>query len=243
MKSRTIKVNPMKTYVNEVFSSIQGEGKLLGRRQIFIRFSGCNLNCNYCDTPDSRNPKHGEYLSIPELGKKVDQLITPDFHSLSFTGGEPLLHADYIKEFLENYPRDSLIETNGSLPDELKKISSLIKYASVDIKLPEHGAYSEWQVLMDKELESINLLMEENINTYCKLVVFPSTNVDTTVFIASKIAQKVKNASDISLIIQPVSPMDNWEKNQHKLLEISEKTGEYLDVLVIPQIHKILKLR
>ncbi|HNS26376.1 MAG TPA: 7-carboxy-7-deazaguanine synthase QueE, partial [Methanobacteriaceae archaeon] len=37
----------MKTRINEVFSSIQGEGKLVGRRQVFIRFSGCNLDCNY----------------------------------------------------------------------------------------------------------------------------------------------------------------------------------------------------
>ncbi len=233
----------MKTYINEVFSSIQGEGKLLGRRQIFIRFSGCNLTCNYCDTPESRNPHHGEYISADELQKKVRNLITPDFHSLSLTGGEPLLHSDFIKEFLENNPIDALIETNGSLPDELKRILDLIDYASVDIKLPEHEAVYRWNGLLDNELKSINLLIEEGINTYCKLVVFPSTNVDTVVFIASKIVQEVKDTSELSLIIQPASPLTNWENKQNKLLEISEKTGKYLDVLVIPQIHKLLNIR
>ncbi|MDD1775290.1 MAG: 7-carboxy-7-deazaguanine synthase QueE [Methanobacterium sp.] len=233
----------MKTYVNEVFSSIQGEGRLLGRRQIFIRFSGCNLDCNYCDTPESKNPEYGEFLSTTELSEKVDQLTTPDLHSLSLTGGEPLLHADFIKEFLEIYQKDSLLETNGSLPAELKKIISLICYASVDIKLPEHTACPDWNVLMDRELESINLLIKEGINTYCKLVVFPTTKMDTIVFIASKIAKEVYNHSELSLIIQPASPLDKWENHQYKLLEISEKTGRYLDVLVIPQIHKILKIR
>jgi organic radical activating enzyme len=233
----------MKTRISEVFSSIQGEGKLLGRRQVFIRFSGCNLNCKYCDTPDSRNPEYGNYLSIDELSKEVNGLITPDFHSLSLTGGEPLLHADFIKEFLENYPIDALIETNGSLPDELKKISNLVKFASVDIKLPEHDANSDWNILVENELKSINLLMEESINIYCKLVVLPSTKVDTVVFIASKIAQEVQNAGKLSLIIQPASPLSNWMKNSNKLLEISERTGKYLDVLTIPQIHKILKIR
>jgi len=243
LKEKLIKVTPMKTRIGEVFSSIQGEGKLLGRRQVFIRFSGCNLNCNYCDTPDSRNHENGKYLSIDELAKEVNGLITPDFHSLSLTGGEPLLHADFIKEFLENYPVDALIETNGSLPDELKKISNLIKFASVDIKLPEHEANSDWNILLENELKSIKLLMEEGINTYCKLVVLPTTKVDTVVFIASKIAQKVQNAGQISLIIQPASPLSNWAKKSDKLLEISEKTGKYLDVLTIPQIHKILKIR
>ena len=233
----------MRTYINEVFSSIQGEGKLLGRRQIFIRFSGCNLNCNYCDTPNSKESSYGKNLSIDELEKKVDQLLTPDFHSLSLTGGEPLLHVDFIKKFLENSQKNSLLETNGSLPEELNKIISLITYASVDIKLPEHRASSDWNVLMNRELESINLLIKEGINTYCKLVVFPTTNMDTLVLIASKIAKEVNNASELSLIIQPASPLNLWDKNQHKLLEISEVTGRYVDVLVIPQVHKILKIR
>lgn len=233
----------MRTYVNEVFSSIQGEGRLLGRRQVFIRFSGCNLNCNYCDTPKSRNPVYGKNLSTDELYRKVRDLITPDFHSISLTGGEPLLHADFIKEFLENMDMEVLLETNGSLPDELEKIVDLIEYASVDVKLPEHEAVSEWNYLLDQELKSINLLIEEGINTYCKVVVFPSTKMDTVVFIASKIAQEVKDTSGLSLVIQPVSPLNNWEKNHFKLFEFSEKAGKYLDVLVIPQIHKLLMIR
>lgn len=233
----------MKTHIGEVFSSIQGEGKLLGRRQVFIRFSGCNLDCNYCDTPTSRNSEYGKYLSVDELVREVNDLITPDFHSLSLTGGEPLLHADFIKEFLENYPIDALIETNGSLPDELKKISNLIKFASVDIKLPEHDASYDWNILMGNELKSINLLMEEGINTYCKLVVLPSTEADTVAFIASKIAREVQNIGELSLVIQPASPLSKWAENSDKLLEISQITGKYLDVMVIPQIHKILKIR
>lgn len=232
----------MKTRINEVFSSIQGEGKLVGRRQVFIRFSGCNLNCNYCDTPESRDPDRGEYISTRELQSRVEDLITPDFHSLSLTGGEPLLQADFIGEFLENYPVDALLETNGSLPDELEKILDLIRYASVDVKLPEHEADSDWNGLLDNELKSINLLIEEGINTYCKLVVLPSSKVDTITFITSRIVQEVKDTSELSLIIQPESPLNRWKNKQDKLLEISEKTGKYLDVLVIPQVHKLLNI-
>ncbi len=233
----------MKTHVSEVFSSIQGEGKLLGRRQIFIRFSGCNLNCNYCDTPESRDPDRGEYISTDELQGRVENLITPDLHSLALTGGEPLLHSDYLKEFLQNNSIDALLETNGSLPDELSKILDLIRYASVDIKLPEHEAVPRWNSLLDNELKSINLLIEEGINTYCKLVVLPSTKIDTVDFIASKIVQEVENNSKLPLIIQPESPLTNWQSKQDKLLEMSEKVGRYLDVLVIPQVHKFLNVR
>lgn len=233
----------MRTCVNEVFSSIQGEGKLIGRRQVFVRFAGCNLNCNYCDTPQSRDPNAGDELSQEELFKMVKDLQTPDFHSISLTGGEPLLNADFIRNFIKKYNFNCLLETNGSLPSELRKIAPLIKYASVDIKLPEHESCTNWDELYLNELESINILIDEGVNTYCKVVILPSTKVDTVGFIASNISKEVFNASKVSMIIQPVSPLKYWINNKSELFKISEKAGEYLDVLVIPQVHQLLKVK
>jgi len=233
----------MKTHINEVFSSIQGEGILIGRRQVFVRFSGCNLDCNYCDTPKSRNPLFGDLISTGELYNKIKKIITPDFHSISFTGGEPLLHADFIKNFLEEHKFKSLLETNGSLPNELQKIAELLDFVSLDIKLPEHEAYKNWDDLIGLELESIKLLRDEEINTYCKVVVMPGTKVDMIGFIASKIADEVQNTSKLSMVIQPVNPLDLWVDGTNKLFEISEEAGKYIDVLIIPQVHKLLKMR
>jgi len=233
----------MKTRINEIFSSIQGEGKLIGRRQVFVRFSGCNLDCEYCDTPQSKDPSYGTLFSEDELKKSIKNLITPDFHSVSLTGGEPLLHADFIKYFLEKYDFNCLLETNGSLPGELKKIVKLIKYASLDFKLPEHCSTSNWDELFKKELESLNLLIDEGINTYCKIVILPSTKVDDISQIASRISNEIPKNSDISLVIQPSDPLDQWVGQGKKLFGISESVGKYLDVLTIPQVHKILKVQ
>jgi len=233
----------MKTRINEIFSSIQGEGKLIGRRQVFVRFSGCNLDCEYCDTPHSKDPSYGTLFSEEELKESIKNLITPDFHSVSLTGGEPLLHADFIKYFLEKYDFKCLLETNGSLPNELKKIVKLIKYASLDFKLPEHCSTSNWDELFKKELESLNLLIDEGINTYCKIVILPSTKVDDISQIASRISNEIPENSDISLVIQPSDPLDQWGGHGKKLFGISESVGKYLDVLTIPQVHKILKIQ
>ena len=78
--------------INEIFSSIQGEGIYFGRKKVFVRFSGCNLSCGYCDT---------EFESFQEydsesLLKKV-QSYGPDFSCVSFTGGEPLEQKDFLK--------------------------------------------------------------------------------------------------------------------------------------------------
>ena len=232
----------METRINEIFSSIQGEGKLIGRRQIFVRFSGCNLECNYCDTPLSRDPNYGTLFSIEKLFNVINGLITPDFHSVSLTGGEPLLHADFIKKFLHEYNFNCLLGTNGSLPDQIKKIVDLIKYCSLDIKLPEHNSTLNYNKLFKNELKSLNLLIDEGINTYCKVVILHTTKVDMLNSIASKIHDEISDISKVSLVIQPVHPLKQWEGN-NRLFEISETIGKYMDVLTIPQVHKILKIR
>lgn len=232
----------MKARINEIFSSFQGEGKLIGRRQVFVRFSGCNLECNYCDTPLSRDPDYGTFFSTEELFNSIDNLITPDFHSISFTGGEPLLHADFIKEFLEEYDFNCLLETNGSLPNQINKITGLINYASLDIKLPEHNSTLDYNTLFINELKSLNLLIDEDINTYCKVVILPSTKIEFISSIVSNISDEISDISKLSMVIQPAAPLKQWEKCK-KLFEISEKAGEYMDVLTIPQVHKILKIR
>jgi len=233
----------MKARINEIFSSIQGEGKFIGRRQVFVRFSGCNLYCNYCDTPHSKNFEFGSLFSEDELDKSINDLITPDFHSVSITGGEPLLHADFIKSFLQRYDYKCLLETNGSLPEELKKIVGLIKCASLDFKLPEHCSTSDWEGLFKRELESLNLLIDGEINTYCKMVILPSTKVDDIIKIASKIRDETPENSKFSMVIQPSDPLDDWKGHIHELFRISENVGKYLDVLTIPQVHKILNIQ
>ncbi len=232
----------MKTRISEVFSSFQGEGKLIGRRQIFVRFSGCNLECNYCDTPLSRDSNYGTLFSTEKLFSVINGLITPDFHSVSLTGGEPLLHADFIEKFLQEYNFNCLLETNGSLPDQIKKIVDLIKYCSLDIKLPEHNSTLNYNKLFKNELKSLNLLIDEGINTYCKVVILHSTKVDIVRSIVSKLHEEISDISKISMVIQPAHPLKQWEGNK-KLFEISEKVGEYMDVLTIPQVHKALNIR
>lgn len=229
--------------VIEVFSSIQGEGLFIGKRQIFIRFAGCNLDCKYCDTNKSKTISSGIKTSIKDLHAKVSDLITPDFHAISFTGGEPLLQADYIKKFHEMKDYPMLLETNGTLPNQVKKIAKFVDYASVDIKLPEHFEVGNHEDIISHEIESANILISRRAKVYCKAVVLPETKVETIVNISERIHNEIKDSSKISLIIQPSSPISEWGKHTQKLFKMSEIVGKNLDVRVIPQIHTILDIR
>ncbi len=224
----------------EIFSSIQGEGLLVGCRQIFIRFAGCNLQCSYCDIPESRDPRSGILTSTIDLLRKVESLKTPDLHSIALTGGEPLLYSDFIKDFLKRVDYVALIETNGSLPHEIRKIAHLLTYASVDIKLPEYLAGED---IIEKEIQAINILIEKGVDTYLKVVVLPSTPIDYIDIIVQKLEEGVSQPSKVPIVIQPSSPLNYWVKNTPQLLKISEKIGKHFKVRLIPQVHKFLNLR
>lgn len=244
----------MRAPIVEVFSSIQGEGLLVGRRQIFVRFAGCNLNCSYCDTPESRDPSAGRPFTAPELTEIIEGLITPDFHSISITGGEPLLYPDFITELLEESPHRTLLETNGSLPGNAERIAHLFDYASVDIKIAEHfsdnlrSGTTESDIsspgdLIDREIQVINILISRGVNTYCKVVVMPTTGAGYIGALAERLLECVDEPERLPLVIQPCSPPEQWAQNTPRLLEMSQEAGKYMDVYVIPQMHRALGLR
>ena len=88
-----------KTFVKEFFVSIQGEGPYVGYKQLFIRFCRCNLNCKYCDTEFLAATGAKEYCA-QELFDAISKLDLAGVHSISLTGGEPLLETEFLKEFL-----------------------------------------------------------------------------------------------------------------------------------------------
>ncbi len=224
----------------EIFSSIQGEGLLIGKRQIFIRFAGCNIDCKYCDTLDSKSGNIGRYYTFEELNDEIQSLLTPDFHSLEITGGEPLLNSEYIREFLSKYDYKVMLETNATLPDNLESLVGLVDMVSMDIKLPEHfNTKEEWLTVYENELKSIKVIEDNDMKYYLKIVVSPTT----TTKIIENILKDLTNliSDDVEIIVQPVSPMSLWSTKEN-LFKISEIIGKYYNVSIIPQIHKYLEV-
>ncbi len=164
--------------------------------------------------------------------------MTPDFYSLEITGGEPLLHSQYIHDFLKKYPYKAMLETNATLPNDMKILTDVIDIVSMDIKLPEHfKSQEEWEKIYKQELETIKVMESENQKYYIKIVISPTTPVT----IINKILEDLKSitSDNIEVIIQPVSPMTLWNSKEN-LFKISELVGIKYNVSIIPQIHKYL---
>lgn len=102
--------------VVEHFISINGEGRRAGQLAVFIRFAGCNLNCEYCDTKWANEPEVASELYTKE--EIYEMIKKTGVKNVTLTGGEPLLQ-DGMKELLTLLRRDNglrvEIETNGSV--------------------------------------------------------------------------------------------------------------------------------
>lgn len=236
----------------EVFTSIQGEGLYAGTRQIFIRFAECNLNCQYCDTKYSFTKPHSakfentpfsqnfyeERNPIPafKLNEYIDLCYTLDsaIHSISLTGGEPLLQVEFLEFFLSMYKKKRIfhLETNGTLPENLKQVVNLVDFISMDIKLN----YLSDTSFLAKQAEFINLAYEKPLQV--KTVITRQDNINDFKKAVSMINEVSK---DIPLIIQPDSK-DMPEINFLILLQ-KEAANKLKDVRILPQIHPFLSIK
>jgi len=122
--------------VTEIFRSIQGESSHAGWPCVFVRLTGCNLRCAWCDTTYAHSG--GEELSSDEVQRRIHALNPGADERIEFTGGEPLLQpaAVALINDLARQGRNVLVETNGSLD-----ISVLATEAAaiVDMKGPSSG--------------------------------------------------------------------------------------------------------
>lgn len=119
--------------VNEIFLSIQGEGLRAGLPCTFIRLTGCNLRCRWCDTPYAL--LEGEPAELSELLRRVEQL---GCKRVEVTGGEPLIQPGTIEllQMLCDAGYETLLETNGSL--DISPVGGRV-VRIVDFKCPSSG--------------------------------------------------------------------------------------------------------
>ena len=236
----------------EIFSSIQGEGKYIGYRQIFIRMADCNLNCAYCDT----NFKRGDFCNVETSAGSMtfEQIKNPldaaqvaeiirrfnsqvPTHSVSFTGGEPLLNWKFISEVakkIQNTELKIFLETNGTLTDELAQIINCVDIVSADIKLPSIGGN-----YFDKHREFLKIAVAKDL--YTKIVISAETTqeeFDAAINLISEVSPK------ILLILQPVTPVKNVKSiSARKILQLQAAASKKLkNVRVIPQTHRMINI-
>lgn len=242
--------------IDEVFASVQGEGPWTGQRHIFVRFIGCDLRCSYCDTPEAVKASAGgvprpcqaqmsprsferENLQNPIQPSALTGLCSrlvirgPSRPIVSLTGGEPLLHREFLREWLPGI-RSSFriyLETNGIHHEAMMEMNRLVDFVSMDIKLPSAtGQKARW------EEHRAFLTAAAGPALFVKVVVTRTTSADDVIAASRLIAEHDRR---LAFVIQPAGggyapDVKDLLRFQHHALEVLE------DVRVLPQVHRLL---
>jgi len=240
--------------ITEMFSGIQGEGPYVGVRQVFVRFGGCDLRCWWCDTPRSLVRRYpGRYETAPasrefetlqnpiplDIASTLLGRLRPDLHhSVTFTGGEPLLQPEAIIPLSEEAHRrggKTWLETHGGRVHELERVLSSIDFISMDIKVPSSSGE-----FIPLEVHARFLEIASATAVFTKLVVTPATSADEVREAAVMVAAV---SPSIPFVLQPVTPFGRIKvpPSPQQMLELQARCLEvHPEVRVIPQTHKLI---
>jgi len=241
--------------VFEIFSGIQGEGILVGARQVFVRFCGCNRHCRYCDTQEALAPtdscaievspgsrefrRQRNPLSVSDVAAAIATLESfRGLHdSVSLTGGEPLLHAEFIAALLpllDGLGLTVYLETNGTLPDALERVIRGVHHVAMDIKLASATAQpTPW----DDHRRFLQIASTRGVQV--KVVVAEGTTEEELQQVADLVASVAPLAP---VVLQPVTPAHGVAAlGPAQVLHFQEFVKRRLaNVRVIPQVHKLM---
>ena len=149
--------------ISEIFHSIQGEGLLLGVPSVFVRTSGCNLRCRWCDTPYASWNPEGEEMSLEEI---LCRIRSYDCHHVVLTGGEPMV-ASGIRELaylLRAEGKHITIETAATLPPHADGMAIPFDLASLSPKLanstPDAEVAGPWKERHEKTRLQPNVIRQ-----------------------------------------------------------------------------------
>ena len=223
----------VKGKIAEVFKSIQGEGLYLGEKQVFVRFFGCNLDCKFCDTKLTHFSEYG----AEELFEEIKTYANP-IHSISFTGGEPLLQKDFLKEVLRlshQHGFKNYLDTNGTLANELEEVIDYLDIVAMDLKLPSSTGLDHF---WDAHRRFLKIASRKEV--FLKAVICESTEKKDLAEALKLIKETNRYAA---LVLQPDSNAGHNRINEklEGFRDFSIDSG--VTTCIIPQMHKMVGVR
>ncbi|HEX2106282.1 MAG TPA: 7-carboxy-7-deazaguanine synthase QueE [Nitrososphaera sp.] len=233
--------------VSEIFTSIEGEGILFGTKTMFVRLAGCPFMCHWCDTPYALPMDSGIEYSIEEVKETILKNLQPNTYKVNFTGGEPLVQHEAVIELAKFVRQKGLrvyLESSCYDAGRFAKVLPHIDICKVELKLRDSKIVNEKQYnnLLKNEQECLRQAINNSKTTFIKVVVTNSSNLEEFKDIVAEVFKIAKPSELAGFIIQPSYRVD--EPTLDVLFGFYDTVYPlYVQVRVVPQLHKVIGAR
>lgn len=232
----------MELKVNELFTSLQGEGPRIGSPAVFIRLQGCNRRCSFCDTQHSQSisPEAGRVISIGDFQSFIRNYPLP---LVVITGGEPFHQSEALAEYIWAVREDLLdrtiqFETNGdTIPTRIGRIDHAFRMQAFPIELeyvvsPKDGIIDNMEIVREWVLYDPDVVFKFVVSTADEVLSYLEN------------LRNIQSAGKINVVFMGkdnvLAPL-NYMSMVNPVLFAKNYTN--LNLRFLPRLHKILDIQ
>jgi organic radical activating enzyme len=234
----------LKVRLFEIFTSVEGEGILYGTKTLFVRLAGCPFTCFYCDTKESLPLDSGTEYSIEDANKLIDSNLKNQTYKVNFTGGDPLIQhkaVALLAKHIQDKKIPTYLESSCFDIDRFNHVLPFIDIVKIEFKTKDSDFVDSkhYEKLIGHTMKCLQSSVKSKKTTYIKVVVSSRTQPSEFENLVKKIFEIVSKDDIDGFIIQPTYGIS--EPSLDLLLELYDIVyPHYIDVKVVPQLHKFI---
>jgi organic radical activating enzyme len=234
----------LKVRLFEIFTSVEGEGILYGTKTLFVRLAGCPFTCFYCDTKESLPLDSGTEYTIEAANELIDSNLQDQTYKVNFTGGDPLIQHQAVAELakhIQNKKIPTYLESSCFDVDRFNHVLPFIDIAKIEFKTKDSDFVDSghYEKLIGHTMKCLESSVKSKKITYIKIVVSSKTQLNEFKKLVTQIFDIISKENIDGFIIQPTYGIS--EPSLDHLLDLYDIVFPYyIDVKVVPQLHKFI---
>lgn len=234
----------MKVRLFEIFTSVEGEGILYGTKTLFVRLAGCPFTCFYCDTKESLPLDSGTEYTIENANQLIDSNLKEQTYKVNFTGGDPLIQHQAVALLAKHIQEKKIptyLESSCFDIDRFNHVLPFIDIIKIEFKTKDSNFVdsNHYEKFIDHTLKCLESSVKSKKTTFIKIVVSSKTKPNEFQELTNQIFNLISKNNIDGFIIQPSYGVS--EPSLDLLLELYDIVyPHYIDVKVVPQLHKFI---
>ena len=234
----------MKVRLFEIFTSVEGEGILYGTKTLFVRLAGCPFTCFYCDTKESLPLDSGTEYTIEEANELIDTNLQDQTYKVNFTGGDPLIQHQAVAQLakhIQNKKIPTYLESSCFDIDRFNHVLPFMDIVKIEFKTKDSDFVDSehYKKLIGHTMKCLESSVKSKKTTYIKIVVSSKTQLNEFKKLVDDIFNIISKENIDGFVIQPTYGIS--EPSLDLLLNLYDVVFPYyIDVKVVPQLHKFI---